>query len=169
MQFIKKGYLMKNEIEELIEFFIETNRKIITDTGGVLGIVDRGNLYFSIYDASKRMNCEITENEVALSAARLFYNLAYKAHAFRDGNKRTSFMATKAWCLINGFELEMDYSSDSFQFVLEVAAGKKSLSEIASHLLKHLKKSSIQSDILVNYLNRLVDLTIHAKNGEKHE
>lgn len=152
----------------MIEFFIETNQKIISETGGVLGMVDRGNLYFSIYDASKQLKGEITEKEVALSAARLFYNLAYKVHAFRDGNKRTAFIMTRVWCLINGFELNMDYSSESFQFVLEVAAGKKSLSSITGHLLNNLKKTTIQSDFLENYLNRLVDLTINKTDGEKH-
>lgn len=167
---MKKGYLMKNEIEELIEFFVETNRKIISETGGVLGIVDRGNLYFSIYDASKQLKGEITEKGVALSAARLFYNLAYKVHAFRDGNKRTAFIMTRVWCLMNGFELDIDSSPENLQFVLEVAAGKKSLSSIADHILKNLGLSSIQqSDLLVKYLNYLIDLTVYARKGEEHE
>lgn len=69
-------------------------------------------------------------------AAALMHSLA-RNHALVDGNKRLAWAATRAFSLLNGWDIS--YQLDEAEaFVLALAAGKLDVPEIARWLESHL-------------------------------
>jgi len=69
-------------------------------------------------------------------AAALMHSLA-RNHPLVDGNKRLAWSATRALCLLNGYDIR--YQVDAAEaFVLAVAAGELDMPEIAGWLEVHL-------------------------------
>lgn len=61
-------------------------------------------------------------------AAALMHSLA-RNHALVDGNKRISWAATRAFCLLNGYDIKMSVD-DAEELVVGVAAGKYDVAEL---------------------------------------
>ena len=77
------------------------HREVIAASGGQAGIRDRG-LLASALVAPKTLWHYAPETSTLLDlAARLAYGLA-KNHGFVDGNKRTAFIATYTFLVMNG-------------------------------------------------------------------
>lgn len=70
------------------EEIIEMNRTAIKNTGGQIGVMQRANLDYICYRA-KSMKGDATKK-----AAYYLNGLAFWAHAFVDGNKRTALAST---------------------------------------------------------------------------
>lgn len=69
-------------------------------------------------------------------AAALMHSLA-RNHPLVDGNKRLAWSATRAFCLLNGYDIR--YLIDAAETcVLAVAAGELDVPEIATWLQAHL-------------------------------
>ena len=70
--------------------------------------------------------------------------LAYSAHAFGEGNKRTAWLATRAFLFINGFEISVTDETEIIDFVKSIACGEQSKNKIANWLRKNIKKGQVQ-------------------------
>jgi death-on-curing protein len=70
-------------------------------------------------------------------AAALLHALAYH-HLFYDGNKRTAMRATIKFLRFN--DLEPTWTDEeAYQFILEIAQGKRDIPEIAAWLEQHTR------------------------------
>jgi death-on-curing protein len=74
----------------------------------------------------------------AEKAAALMHSVA-RNHALVDGNKRVAWSATRVFCLLNGRDLAYDVD-EAERLVLDVAAGKLDVAEIAAELESHLQR-----------------------------
>lgn len=65
-------------------------------------------------------------------AAALLESLV-KNHCFHNGNKRTAYLITKSFLMLNGYHLRMEREF-AVEFIVDIAKGEHSLDAI-SHLL----------------------------------
>ncbi len=65
-------------------------------------------------------------------AAALMHSLVLN-HAFVDGNKRTATIALLVFLRLNGLR-QIWQTDEAFEFILEIAEGKKSVAEISAWL-----------------------------------
>jgi death on curing protein len=86
----------------LIGAVVETNRILVTTTGERHFLRDPG-LLDSVLARPQNAFSYGKEDVVAL-AVRLLAGIS-QAHAFEQGNKRTSFVAMTEFLMINGYEL----------------------------------------------------------------
>lgn len=66
-------------------------------------------------------------------AAFMLYHLAYDAHAFSDGNKRTALLATQLFLILNSHPIALDSEEKQVRLaklMKETAEGKQSVSSI---------------------------------------
>jgi len=63
-----------------------------------------------------------------------------KNHALVDGNKRLAWLATATFLELNGASVTQIPNDDVFDFVLEIAAGKHDVVEIASALRQRARR-----------------------------
>lgn len=120
-----------------IDEIIVTHEKIITQTGGEFGILNRGNLEFII---------DFIESQVyAMSISDLNYLSSIilrgiiSGHPFIDGNKRAGIEATDLFLRKNGYYLEMDVD-EGFSFALAVAKNELNMDSIYEWIRNHSKR-----------------------------
>lgn len=77
---------------------------------------------------------------IFLKAAGILQSLCLN-HPFTDGNKRTSWLATKRLLHINGYHLKAK-KEDAVDFMVRVDNLKPDVKEISTWLKKHSKKIS---------------------------
>jgi death-on-curing protein len=99
-----------------LEVVIEINRAAVTMTGEGHFVRDRGLLDSAL--ARPRNAFAYGEENIVALAARLLAGLA-QAHAFEQGNKRTSFIAMTQFLMINGYDLAIE---DTTRWADEVIA-----------------------------------------------
>ena len=106
---------------------------------GVLGEVQLRDLGLLASAAARPATTAFGEDAYptfAEKAAALMHSLA-RNHPLVDGNKRLAWSATRAFCLLNGYDIR--YEVDAAEsFVLAVAAGESDVPEIARWLEAHL-------------------------------
>jgi death-on-curing protein len=88
-----------------IEVVIEINRTVVTMTGERHFLRDPGLLDSAM--ARPRNALAYGEADIVALAVRLLAGIA-QAHAFEQGNKRTSFVAMTEFLMINGYDLAID-------------------------------------------------------------
>lgn len=69
---------------------------------------------------------------IALKAAALMESLV-RNHALVDGNKRIGWVAARLLCRRNGFQIVAP-EDDAYNFVIAIAAGGRTLEQIAEQL-----------------------------------
>lgn len=112
------------------------NREVIRQTGGAYGAVNEANLHH----VCERAN---TSSKTASGvAAHYFHSLAFTAHAFTDGNKRTAISATVAFLAANGMKLEAK-DDEVVGFALLVASGQADVSDVRKWLFKRMKRLKV--------------------------
>ncbi|HWO84960.1 MAG TPA: type II toxin-antitoxin system death-on-curing family toxin [Stellaceae bacterium] len=89
----------------LIEVVIEINRTVVTRTGERHFLRDAGLLDSAM--ARPQNAFAYGEEDIVALAVRLLAGLA-QAHAFEQGNKRTSFIAMIEFLMINGYDPAID-------------------------------------------------------------
>jgi death-on-curing protein len=89
----------------LIEVVIEINRTVVTRTGERHFLRDAGLLDSAM--ARLQNAFAYGEEDIVALAVRLLAGLA-QAHAFEQGNKRTSFIAMIEFLMINGYDPAID-------------------------------------------------------------
>jgi death-on-curing protein len=100
-----------------IEVVIEINRAVVTMTAERHFLRDPGLLDSAM--ARPKNAFAYGEEDIVALAVRLLAGLAQAAHAFEQGNKRTSFVAMNEFLMINGHELAID---DAVRWADEVIA-----------------------------------------------
>lgn len=118
-------YLSPEEVKEL-------NGIVIEYSGGAPGSVNEANLYH-VCESAKRVK------GVSAVAAHYCYCLAFEAHAFTDGNKRTALEAMMAFLVLNGYAIGAA-NEELVGLALLVARGEKSKLEIARWVKGRLKR-----------------------------
>ncbi|MNQ96330.1 Toxin Doc [compost metagenome] len=64
-----------------------------------------------------------------------------KNHCFHNGNKRTAYLVTKSFLLVNGWHLRIE-RMHAVEFVVDIAKGIYSLNAISEFLKEHSEKKS---------------------------
>jgi death-on-curing protein len=98
------------------EVVVEINRTVVTRTGERHFLRDSGSLDSAM--ARPKNAFAFGEVDIVALAVRLLAGLS-QAHAFEQGNKRTSFIAMVEFLMINGCDLGID---DMISWADEVVA-----------------------------------------------
>ena len=106
----------------------------LAEHGGASGTRDAG-LFASALARPENL-AAYGEPDAATLAAAYGWGLA-RNHPFVDGNKRTAFVATELFLVLNGFELTADDAACVLT-MLAVASGDMSEDDIAAWIRTHL-------------------------------
>ncbi len=105
----------------------------LAEHGGLSGIRDEARLEAAL-DRPRNL-IAYGEPDIFDLAAAYAFGLC-QGHAFVDGNKRTSFVATELFLALNGCELKAD-DADCVMTWLAMAEGSMTETDMAAWLRKH--------------------------------
>lgn len=114
--------------------------QIIAMTGGESGYLSKSNLEYlldTVKDVGERLN---RKQALAKKAAFLLYNIIV-LHPFVNGNKRTAYELVKLFLRLNGYEINVN-PGEAYQFLLDVASGKVSASDVDRWVAMNLTELS---------------------------
>jgi len=130
------------------EIVVQTNKGLVSLYGQSYAIQQEANLEYVL----ERMqhygeNISDGEEKILKKAAYLLYQLAYVAHVFSDGNKRTALTSALYFLNANGYIFPDSTSSSEKQveiaaFMKDTAEGKMPLSAVYRWLKSHVVKKS---------------------------
>ncbi len=118
-----------------VDEIISLHFKLISRTGGVDGLRDRGLLESAVYSVHAGFGDEELYPGIEEKAARLMYGLVNN-HAFADGNKRIGVLVMLVTLRLNGFELEHT-QAELTELGLDTAAGRLKYEDILSWIKGH--------------------------------
>ncbi len=124
------NYLSKEEI-------IAINKKVVLISNDPHGVINEANLEYLIESIKYKYNSH--EEELLLKAAFLLHFLANKAHAFIEGNKRTSITCLLDFLERNNLVFKEANQEKLADFVLQVASNKISMTKIMIWLKERVK------------------------------
>jgi len=75
--------------------------------------------------------------DLSEKAASLLHSVA-KNHAFLDGNKRVAIVATLQFLKLNGFDLDLEPTQETYEVIAGVAAGRIDYPELEKWLRPRL-------------------------------
>ena len=107
-------------------------QQIIQQTGGTVGLRDAGLLESAIYRPQASFGGQDLYPDLFSKAAALGHSIISN-HPFVDGNKRVGFEAMRLMLRLNGYDLHAS-SEAAFEFVIDIAKGKRSEQAIADWL-----------------------------------
>jgi death-on-curing protein len=105
-----------------LEEILSLHTKVITQSGGSLGLRDRGALESAVAQPEMSIGGEDLYPTIAEKAAALGHSLIQN-HCFVDGNKRVGHAAMEVFLVFNGYEIEASIDEQE-QAVLLVARGQ---------------------------------------------
>ncbi len=108
----------------------------LAEHGGGSGVRDAG-LFESVLVRPQQL-VAYGQPDIAEIAASYGYGIA-RNHPFVDGNKRTAFVATQLFLMLNGFRLAAS-DPEHVLTMLAVAAGEISEAEFAAWVRNHITK-----------------------------
>lgn len=108
----------------LIDEIISLHSKVIDQSGGGLGLRDRGALESAVAQPEMTFGGEDLYPTVADKAAALGHSLIHN-HPFVDGNKRVGHAAMEIFLVLNGFEINASVENQE-ELILSVASGQMS-------------------------------------------
>lgn len=97
------------------------------------GVKDHGLLESAVHRPQQSVFEEDANPTLFDKAAALLESLV-KNHCFHNGNKRTAYLVTKSFLMLNGYHLRMEREY-AVEFIVDIAMGFHSLEKIA-HILK---------------------------------
>lgn len=97
------------------------------------GVKDHGLLESAVHRPRQSVFGEDAYPNLFEKAAALLESLV-KNHCFHNGNKRTAYLVTKSFLILNGQHLRMERTY-AVEFIVDIATGIHSL-ETAAHILK---------------------------------
>ncbi|OIO20627.1 hypothetical protein COV61_00730 [Candidatus Micrarchaeota archaeon CG11_big_fil_rev_8_21_14_0_20_47_5] len=119
------------------EAVIEINRIITAQYNQPHVAIAEANLEH-LLESVKHYGENIADEEEKLlkKAAFLLYHLAFDAHAFVDGNKRTALSTTQAFLSLNSYSISVGIGEGETmaRFIKETAEGKQSINSICRWL-----------------------------------
>jgi death-on-curing protein len=110
--------------------------RIIAKTGGERGYLSRSNLHYlldTVQDVGEKLP---RRQAIVKKAAFLLYNVIV-IHPFFNGNKRTAYALVELFLKSNEFEISSQ-AKDAYQFLIGIASGKVSESEVEGWIVRHL-------------------------------
>ncbi len=110
----------------------------IVEHGGISGIRDEGLLESPL--ARPEHKDYNGETDAAVLAAAYGYGIV-RNHPFRDGNKRTAFVAMELFLMKNGYELTAS-DEDAVVTFLRLAAGEITEDDLAAWIRQNLAAKS---------------------------
>jgi len=105
-----------------IEEVVELHRRIILQSGGGVGLRDRGALDAAVSQPFQTFGGEDLYEGVIAKAAALGFFLASN-HPFVDGNKRIAHAALEVTLILNGYELDAPVEAQE-SVMLRLASGE---------------------------------------------
>lgn len=112
--------------------------KIVSETGGSIGIRDLGLLQSALARPQASFGGEDLYPTILDKAAALFHSMIFN-HPFLDGNKRTTLGVSYEFLKQNGYNLEASMQ-ELIDFPLQVENKHLSLEEIRKWLEKHVER-----------------------------
>jgi len=128
---VKFKYLTFEEVMDAYEF-------IIDNTGGDKGLINQGNLEFTL---SHIIDYDFGETDFKKKLIRKSSFLAWNiidSHPFTDGNKRAGLHCLLTFLSINSYYLDAD-QDELFEFTLKTALKEYSLDDVNKFIENHLK------------------------------
>jgi len=117
-----------NEAEEI-------HKILINNFGGSHGIRDVNNLESALARPFQTFENEELYPTVILKGAALLESLLVN-HPFIDGNKRLGYTLLRLLLLSNGLDIAAS-QQDKYEFIIDVASGKKDFDAIVEWLTSH--------------------------------
>jgi death-on-curing protein len=108
----------------------------VREHGGLIGLRDENALESALARARQCWHYD-SEADLATLAAAYMYGLC-RNHAFRDGNKRVSFLSAVVFLELNGQSFEAT-DDEVVKQTLALAAGDLSEAELANWIRKHVQ------------------------------
>lgn len=119
-----------------IDEIIAIHSKLITKTGGLDGLRDRGILESAVFSANSSFEDVEQYPSIEEKSARLLYGIINN-HAFVDGNKRIGILVMLMTLKLN--HIRIIYSQDELiDFGLSVASGKYEYLDVYDWIKRHI-------------------------------
>jgi len=96
------------------------------------GVKDHGLLDSAVHRPQQSVFGEDAYPSLFDKAAALLESLV-KNHCFHNGNKRTAYLVTKSFLLLNGYHLQMERKY-AVEFIVDIATGLHTLETISRNL-----------------------------------
>ncbi|MDN4070531.1 type II toxin-antitoxin system death-on-curing family toxin [Paenibacillus sp. FSL R5-0407] len=104
------------------------------------GVKDRGLLESAVHRPEQSVFGEDAYPTLFDKAAALLESLV-KNHCFHNGNKRTAYLVTKSFLMLNGYHLRMERRY-AVEFIVDIAMGLHTLKTIVDILEEHSEERS---------------------------
>lgn len=118
---------------------LEIHQRVVEQSGGLLGLRDRGALASSVAQPSQSFAGEDLYVGAVSKAAALSFFLATN-HPFVDGNKRVAHAALEVTLVLNGFELRATIDEQE-RIMLQLASGDLSRAEFSKWVERYTHKT----------------------------
>jgi death on curing protein len=118
-----------------LEEIIALHARVIAQSGGSLGLRDRGALESAVAQPEMTFGGEDLYPTIAEKASALGHSLIQN-HPFLDGNKRVGHAAMEVFLVLNSYEISASVDEQE-EIVLNVARGETSKAELGEWLKKH--------------------------------
>ncbi|ANS76247.1 death-on-curing protein [Paenibacillus yonginensis] len=99
------------------------------------GVKDHGLLESAVHRPQQSIFGEDAYPTLFEKAAALLESLV-KNHCFHNGNKRTAYLVTKSFLMLNGYHMRMERRF-AVEFIVDIAKRLHSFEEITSILKEH--------------------------------
>lgn len=119
------------------EDIIEIHAQVVNDSGGSMGIRDRGAIASSAAQPMMTFGGQELYTSIEEKAGALAYSLISN-HAFIDGNKRIGHAAAATFLRLNGFRIDASVDEQE-AIVLSVASGQLTRDDLTNWIRQHLQ------------------------------
>ena len=113
-------------------------RRVMQETGGLMGIRDIGALESAIAQPYMTFDGSELYPTLAEKAAALGFSLIQN-HPFADGNKRTGHAIMEGFLVANGYEINAS-TDEQVDVILSLASGELSRDEFTKWLSNHIQE-----------------------------
>lgn len=121
-----------------IDEVLAIHHELIREFGGSPSIRDFGLLYAATERPKATFSGKDLYPTLFHKAASLLHSLIF-SHPFIDGNKRTAFVATARFLLINGYNLKVS-QKELLDYLLSIQTKKIIITRIAIWMKDHVEK-----------------------------
>jgi death on curing protein len=111
------------------EAVIKIHRHQLTEHGGLDGIRNQALLESALNRPKNLLAYSESPPDISALAAAYAYGLTTN-HPFVDGNKRTAYVVTRSFLILNGYDLEASEEA-TYQTWMDLAASRLSEEELA--------------------------------------
>jgi len=117
---------------------IEIYRRVMEQTGGLVGIRDVGALESAVAQPRMMFNGSDLYQSMAEKASALGFSMIQN-HPFADGNKRTGHAVMESFLVVNGYEINASVD-EQVKIILQVATGNTSREQFTEWIAAHVSE-----------------------------